>query len=154
MAPNKRGGSLSSANTQPEAIADGANGSVITKEEIAARGAGTTEIGDSYDAQHRFRSELRVALTGVMFLTRLPVPTWVDHHPAYLMRAGQWFPLIGTVVGLWAAVWLTAAAVAWPPGLAAAVSTLAAVWLTGCFHEDGTLFVVWLRLPTGRYFLK
>ena len=22
-----------------------------------------------------------------MFLTRLPVPAWVDHHPAYLMRS-------------------------------------------------------------------
>lgn len=30
-----------------------------------------------------------------MFLTRLPVPAWVDHHPAYLMRSMMWFPLIG-----------------------------------------------------------
>lgn len=74
-----------------------------------------------------------------MFLTRLPVPSWVDHDPRYLMRAMQWFPLIGAAVGAWGATWHSAAALLWPapPMLAGAVSTLATVWLTGCFHEDG-----------------
>ena len=74
-----------------------------------------------------------------MFLTRLPVPAWVDHHPAYLMRSMQFFPLVGALVGAWGAAWYGAAAVLWPapPALAATVSTLATVWLTGCFHEDG-----------------
>lgn len=76
---------------------------------------------------------------GIMFLTRLPVPAWVDHHPAHLMRAMQWFPLIGALVGAWGAAWHGAAALLWPspPALAGAVSTLATVWVTGCFHEDG-----------------
>lgn len=39
--------------------------------------------------------------TGIMFLTRLPVPKSIDHHPAYLMRAMAWFPLIGALVGAW-----------------------------------------------------
>ena len=72
-----------------------------------------------------------------MFLTRLPCPTWVDHHPAYLMRSLMWFPLLGACIGGWAAVWLAAAGVLWGPAIAAAASTLATVWLTGCFHEDG-----------------
>lgn len=43
----------------------------------------------------RLRPAPPCAPPGLMFLTRLPVPAWVDHHPAYLMRAMMWFPLIG-----------------------------------------------------------
>lgn len=62
---------------------------MITKEEVEARGSGTREGHDTYDPRRPLLSELRVFFTGIMFLTRLPVPAWVDHHPAYLMRAGE-----------------------------------------------------------------
>ena len=41
-----------------------------------------------------------------MFLTRMPVPVWVDHQPAFLMRSMMWFPLIGALVGAWGAACL------------------------------------------------
>ena len=50
MAPNKRGGGLTAAT------------SVITKEEIEARGSGTREHGDTYTFS--FWCEVRVFLTG------------------------------------------------------------------------------------------
>ena len=50
MAPNKRGGGLSTPT------------SVISKEEIEQRGSGTKEHGDTYTFS--FRGELRVFLTG------------------------------------------------------------------------------------------
>jgi len=53
------------------------------------------------------------------------------------MRSLQWFPLIGAIIGLWAAVWLNAALLLWSAPVAASISTLATVWITGCFHEDG-----------------
>lgn len=170
MAPNKRG-------APPKAASDVADGGVISKAEVEARGAGTAEDRDTYDFTKPWASEKRVFFTGnthlntssvlscaalstppaitqppppsfpatflhsthagLMFFTRLPCPGWCDHHPAYLMRSLQWAPAIGTIVGVWAAVWLTAAAVLWPPKVAVAASTLATVWLTGCFHEDG-----------------
>lgn len=136
MAPNKRGQKPQEENGDgPHDYAS----SVITKEEVEARGSGTREARDTYDAGRPLRSELRVFYTGLMFLTRLPVPAWVDHHPAYLMRSMMWFPLIGAAVGAWGAAWHAAAALLWPspPLLAAALSTLSTVWLTGCFHEDG-----------------
>ena len=107
------------------------------KEERARHPQGIQQLELAGAPHPQARSEARVFFTGLMFLTRLPCPAWVDHHPCYLMRSLQWFPLIGAAVGAWAAVFLTAAAVLWPPGVAAAVSTLAGVWLTGCFHEDG-----------------
>jgi adenosylcobinamide-GDP ribazoletransferase len=111
---------------------------MITKEEVEARGRGTRENSDSYDSKRFWKSEYRVFWTGVLFLTRLPCPNSIDHHPAYLMRSLQYFPIIGALVGYWGATWLRAFAVLWgPPGIAAAASVLATVWITGALHEDG-----------------
>jgi adenosylcobinamide-GDP ribazoletransferase len=80
--------------------------------------------------------QLRVLLTGVMFLTRLPCPAWVGHDAEYLARSTVWFPAIGAVVGLFGAAAYAAAALGLPPLVAAALATAATVWLTGAFHED------------------
>lgn len=111
--------------------------SVIPQEVIEARGSGTKEAVDTYDKSNVYKSELRVFWTGIMFLTRLPCPSWVDHHPAYLMRSMQYFPLFGALVGAWGAAFIYCLAGLWPPSVVAGMSTLATVWLTGCFHEDG-----------------
>lgn len=82
------------------------------------------------------RDQLRVFLTAVMFLTRLPCPAWVGHEPAYLARSSVWFPAIGAIVGVFGAAAFAAGAWLWPPLVAAALATAATVWLTGAFHED------------------
>ncbi|GFR39615.1 hypothetical protein Agub_g77 [Astrephomene gubernaculifera] len=161
MAPNKRGGPPSNEalailkNKQQQAAGKAAGektttieansraepkdfaSSVITKEEVEARGAGTDDCGDTYDPRRFWWSEYRVFFTGLMFLTRLPAPSGIDHHPAFLVRSMMWFPLLGVIIGGWGGVFYNAAAVLWPPAIAAVLSTFATVWLTGCFHEDG-----------------
>lgn len=139
MAPNKRGVVKNDSAVLDDPPPYDYASSVITKEEIEARGSGTKEAGDTYDRKRWLWSERRVFFTGLMFLTRLPVPASIDHHPAFLVRSTMWFPLIGALVGAWGAAWFNAAALLWPatPMLAAALSTLSTVWLCGCFHEDG-----------------
>jgi adenosylcobinamide-GDP ribazoletransferase len=85
----------------------------------------------------RLRCEWRAGWTAVMFLTRLPVPTWADHDAVWLQRAARWFPWVGLLVGgLGAAVyWL--AAMVWPGSIALLLSLAATVLATGAFHEDG-----------------
>jgi adenosylcobinamide-GDP ribazoletransferase len=125
----------SSEGAAANGAADG--GSAVPRAAVEARGRGTRERGDTHDGS--LHAEIRTFWTAVMFLTRLPCPAWVDHHPAFLMRGLMWAPFIGILVGGWSALWLAAAVSLWPtaPGVAAAAATLAAVWLTGCFHEDG-----------------
>ena len=76
-------------------------------------------------------------LTGVMFLTRLPVPVALDHGDRRLAGAAPWFPLIGLVVGCVAGVVLLLAAAVLPMPLAAGLAVAAGVLVTGALHEDG-----------------
>jgi nicotinate-nucleotide--dimethylbenzimidazole phosphoribosyltransferase len=110
------------------------------------------------EARWSIHAELRAFFTVWTFLTRLPGPIWVDHHPGYLMRGMAYFPLIGSIIvgGFTGAFYdimtitptattTTAAAAAaaetsiglLPSSIAASVSIAASLWLTGCFHEDG-----------------
>jgi adenosylcobinamide-GDP ribazoletransferase len=83
------------------------------------------------------KHELRLFFVALQFLTRLPVPGWVGFDPRWLQACLRHFPLVGAVVGAWAAAVLWAAASVWPPAVAAVLSLVATVWLTGAFHEDG-----------------
>ena len=80
--------------------------------------------------------QLRVALTAVMFLTRLPCPAWVGHDAPTLSRSSVWFPAVGVAVGAFGALAYALAGLAFPAWLAAAAALAATVWLTGAFHED------------------
>ena len=110
---------------------------VLDRSEVTGRGTGTAVRTPLEEFEARPRDELRCFWTAVMFLTRLPCPGWCDHHPGYLMRAMAYFPLIGALIGVWAAAIYDAAACVWPPLVAAALSGGGTLWLTGCFHEDG-----------------
>lgn len=69
------------------------------------------------------------------FLTRLPVP--VAYTPARMARAPRWYPAVGLLVGLIAALVQALAALRFDPALAALAAVAAAMLVTGCLHEDG-----------------
>jgi nicotinate-nucleotide--dimethylbenzimidazole phosphoribosyltransferase len=85
------------------------------------------------------KAESRAFLTVWTFITRLPGPTWVDHHPGYLMRGMAYFPLAGSLVGGFVCLFFDLANVTFglPPIVSATICTAASFWVTGCFHEDG-----------------
>ncbi|MEM6285632.1 MAG: adenosylcobinamide-GDP ribazoletransferase [Bacteroidota bacterium] len=83
-----------------------------------------------------WRGVTRVPLTAVMFLTRLPCPSWVGHDAPTLSRSAVYFPAVGALVGLFGAAAYGAVALAFEPVVAAAAALAATVWLTGAFHED------------------
>ena len=83
------------------------------------------------------RHQLRLFFIALQFLTRCPVPRWVGFEPAWLQQCARWFPAVGTVVGLGAALVMGAGLKLWPPTIAVGLSMAFSVWLTGGFHEDG-----------------
>ena len=89
---------------------------------------------------------LKHFLIALQFFTRIPITgrlaAWVGYSPAMLRASSVYFPLVGSVVGSFAAAVLLLALTLLPSGslgalLAAALATAASVWLTGGFHEDG-----------------
>ena len=81
----------------------------------------------------------RLLQTVLGFVTRLPCPTFVDHHPGYLFRGLHFFPVAGAVVGVFVAgifdVLVTGLGL--PAAAAAPLALCASLWITGAFHEDG-----------------
>ena len=81
--------------------------------------------------------QLRLFFTALMFFTRLPCARWAGDGANDLNHAAKYFPLVGVVVGLLAALVYWAARQALPQELAVIASMVATLWLTGAFHEDG-----------------
>ena len=84
---------------------------------------------------NRLAEEWAIFLLAVQFLTRLPVRTeWSD---ARMAATPRWYPLVGALVGGFAALVYWVAALALPPVLAVLLSVAAGVIVTGALHEDG-----------------
>jgi adenosylcobinamide-GDP ribazoletransferase len=81
--------------------------------------------------------EIRLFFTALMFFTRIPCPSWVDHSEEYLHHSSRYFPLMGWIVGGVGAVVLFGGMFVLPALVAILLSTIATVLLTGAFHEDG-----------------
>ena len=89
---------------------------------------------------------LKHFLLALQFFTRIPITgrlaVWVGYSPTMLRAASVYFPLVGSVVGIFSALVLWLALAVLPPSalgalMAAILATAASVWLTGGFHEDG-----------------
>ena len=83
------------------------------------------------------RRQLEYFFAAVRFFTRLPVPVWVGHSSVGLNRAARYFPAVGLLVGLIAALVYGLASLVWPKTLALLASMAATIYATGAFHEDG-----------------
>lgn len=82
-------------------------------------------------------TEIRRIGIALGYFTRLSIPASVGWSADELNRAARYFPLIGTGVGLIAALVLVVGASLWSPATAVVLSMVATVLLTGALHEDG-----------------
>lgn len=83
------------------------------------------------------KKEIRIFLTAVMFFTRIPCPSWVDHSSEYLSKSTRYLPLIGIIVGAIGALVYIVSSFILPRTIALLLSMIAAIYITGAFHEDG-----------------
>ena len=82
------------------------------------------------------KEEIRIFFTAMMFYTRIPCPSWVDHSPEYINKSVRYFPLIGWIVGGLSFLFLYLGAMVDPYVGAIGYLGFSAI-LTGAFHEDG-----------------
>lgn len=81
--------------------------------------------------------EIKIFFTALMFYTRIPCPSWVDHSEEYLNQATRYFPLIGWIAGGLSALILYGLHFVFPASVCVVLALAAGVLLTGAFHEDG-----------------
>lgn len=83
------------------------------------------------------KEEVRVFFTALMFYTRIPCPSWVDHSPEYINKSTRYFSLIGIIVGAIGAVTFVLSSYIFSQSIAILFSMVSTIWITGAFHEDG-----------------
>lgn len=84
------------------------------------------------------KKEVRIFLTALMFFTRIPVPSRIDHNTADLNSSSRYFPMVGIVVGFIGAAFFAGAQALFKDIFTAVIISLIATLLTtGAFHEDG-----------------
>lgn len=83
------------------------------------------------------KREIQIALTALMFYTRINVGKWVNYQSEYAKLCTKYLPIIGWVVGGFSALFYLLFANFLPEVAAVILSLLASVFLTGGFHEDG-----------------
>lgn len=108
---------------------------------INSRQVITSQIQEFLEGEGKLspKAEFRAFFTVWSFVTRLPSPTWVDHHPGYLMRGMAYFPFSGLLIGIFVSSFFDFAhvALALPLTISSVLAEVASIWVTGCFHEDG-----------------
>ncbi len=83
------------------------------------------------------RSEFETFIGAIRFFTRLSVPGSFGYGRLSLERAVRYYPAVGAIVGVIAALFFTVASFFWPKTLAVLVAISAAIYFTGAIHEDG-----------------
>ncbi len=81
--------------------------------------------------------EFNLLLCAIQFLTRLPVPAPRGFQSDWIARSAKYFPLVGAMVGLFAAGVLLLSAKVWSGWIPVLLCTAFSVFITGAFHEDG-----------------
>ena len=83
------------------------------------------------------QQEWRSFLLAIGFFTRIPVPDLPDFQEQELNLAAKYFPLVGIMVGAFAALVYMLVSTVFPQDIAVLLSMVATLLLTGAFHEDG-----------------
>ena len=83
------------------------------------------------------KNEIKIFLTSVMFYTRIPCPSFIDHSEDYLNKATRYFPLIGIIVGAISFFLFWVSSLVFNVYISVIFSLGTGILITGAFHEDG-----------------
>ena len=81
--------------------------------------------------------EIKIFLTAVLFFTRIPCPSWVNHSEEDLNSSSKYLPLIGIIIGGLTGLAFCGARLIFGLSISLILSMICSVLLTGAFHEDG-----------------
>ena len=83
------------------------------------------------------KQEIRLFFTALMFYTRIPCPSNIDHNEDALNKATRYFSLIGWIVGGLSFLVFYLSSFLFDQSVAVILSLATGILITGAFHEDG-----------------
>lgn len=83
------------------------------------------------------KRQVHYFLTAVLFFTRIPCPSWVDHSPDYINKSSRYFSLVGILIGAISGLLYWLSTQVFDNDISVLISMISSVWITGAFHEDG-----------------
>ena len=78
--------------------------------------------------------EIKIFFTCLMFYTRIPCPSNIDHDPDYINKATRYFPLIGWIVGSLSFLVYCLSSCVLDSSIAIVLSLIMGILVTGAFH--------------------
>ena len=91
---------------------------------------------------NNMKQEIRLFFTALMFYTRIPCPSNIDHNEDALNKASRYFSLIGWIVGGLSFLVFHLSSFLFDQSIAVILSLATGILITGAFHEDGFADVV------------
>ena len=88
------------------------------------------------------KKEIDIFFTALMFYTRIPCPSYINHDSEILNKATRYFSLVGWIVGVISFMTFYISSIFFDQSIAVILSLLSGVLITGAFHEDGLADVV------------
>ena len=95
------------------------------------------KVRASVKNHRKMKKEIKIFFTCLMFYTRIPCPSNIDHNPDYINKATRYFPLIGWIVGAISFLVYYLSSFVLDPPIAIVLSLVTGILVTGAFHEDG-----------------
>jgi adenosylcobinamide-GDP ribazoletransferase len=83
------------------------------------------------------KKQVSIFFAALMFLTRLPIPKWVQHQDDYLQKSTKYFTTVGMIVGILVGATYIGTSYIFSNTIAIVLSMLVGILTTGAFHEDG-----------------
>ncbi len=83
------------------------------------------------------KKQYTLFFTALMFYTRLPVPSGIDHSADLLNKSTRYFPFIGAIVAAFTCFTYWSCSFFLPKETVVLLAMATSVWVTGAFHEDG-----------------
>jgi adenosylcobinamide-GDP ribazoletransferase len=83
------------------------------------------------------KKQISIFFAALMFLTRLPIPKWVQHKDSYLQKSTKYFTTVGMIIGILVAATYMGTSYIFSNTIAIVLSMLVGIFTTGAFHEDG-----------------
>ena len=88
------------------------------------------------------KKEIQLFFTALMFYTRIPCPSNINHNAESLNNASRYFSLIGWIVGGLSFLVFYTSSILFDQSISVILSLITGILITGAFHEDGLADVV------------